>query len=151
MSVACTSINDKSLSACLLGNKKETTVFNSILNEPDGTFFYQIPDETHIVTPAVLEDRINITTGRFQTVSLSATSETVWRRWSTPLFHMTQNNQCRQSPINIPKTVSFISLMIALSRRESLNPAHEQSSNTPGKRRERLADEPSSVTPKPPE
>ena len=59
--------------------------------------------------------------------------------WETPTFRMTQLNQCRQSP------------MIALSRRESFNPAHERSSSTSGRRRERLADAPGSVTPEPPE
>ena len=40
MSVACTSINNEYLSRSLLGNKKETNVFNRSLNKPDGTSFH---------------------------------------------------------------------------------------------------------------
>ena len=42
MSVACTSINDEPLSTNLLGNEKETNMFNSIFNKPEGNSFNQI-------------------------------------------------------------------------------------------------------------
>ena len=50
MSVACASILDESLSASILGNNKETYVFNTVLNKPDGTSDKQIPEEIDIVT-----------------------------------------------------------------------------------------------------
>ena len=57
MSVACTRINDELCS--LLGNEKETDVFHSRLDKPDGTSFHQITDKTYVVTPTVLEtDRL---------------------------------------------------------------------------------------------
>ena len=62
----------------------------------------------------------------------------LWTTWSTPLFHMTQNQQ--SPPVSMKfraQTVSFTSLMMALSRGESLRLTDEQSSNTSGKRRER--------------
>ena len=72
----------------------------------------------------------------------------LWARWSTPLLHLTQNDQQhRQSPGNLKaKAVSFNnSLMIALARGESLRPTYEQSSKTSGRSRERLADAHGSV------
>ena len=48
------------------------------------------------------------------------------------------------------KAVSFNSLMIAVARGESLQPAQEQSAKTSGRRRERLADAHGSATPRPP-
>ena len=71
MSVACTRINNEPLSTSLLGNEKETNMLNSIFDKPDGTSLHQIANETHIVSPTVLENWINATQ-----VSLSATSET---------------------------------------------------------------------------
>ena len=62
-SFACTRIKNKPLTSSLLGKEKETNVFNSILNKPDGNQFS--PDQRtkhHIATPAVLEDWINVTT-----------------------------------------------------------------------------------------
>ena len=75
-----------------------------------------------------------------------------WTIWNTPLFSCELEQ--RMPPVSkklCQQTVSFISLMVALSRGESLNPAQEQSSNTSGRRRERLADAPRNVTPRPPE
>ena len=66
MSVACTRINDETPSPSLIGNEKETNVFNSGFNKPDGASLDKITDESHVVTPAVLENRINVTTGRSQ-------------------------------------------------------------------------------------
>ena len=66
MSVACTRINDETQSPSLIGNEKETNVFNSGFNKPDGASLDKITDESHVVTLAVLENRINATTGRSQ-------------------------------------------------------------------------------------
>ena len=49
MSVACTRINNEPLSPSLLGNETETNALDSRFNEPDGTNFHQITDETHLV------------------------------------------------------------------------------------------------------
>ena len=46
--------------------EKETSVFNNILNKPDGTSLDQVANETHIVSPTVLENRIHISTDRAQ-------------------------------------------------------------------------------------
>ena len=53
------------MSYSLLGNDKETSV-QRFFNKPDGTSFNQIANETHVVTLAVVEDWINIATGRSQ-------------------------------------------------------------------------------------
>ena len=55
----------------------------------------------------------------------------LWTIWSTPLFHLTQDNPYRPSLRNFKaQKVSFTTLMIALSRRQGLRPTNEQSSNT---------------------
>ena len=46
----------------LPGNDKETNVFKSIFNRPDGTSFNHIANETHEVSPTGLEKWINVTT-----------------------------------------------------------------------------------------
>ena len=66
MSVACTSINDEPLSTSLVDNEREANVFNNIPNKHDGLSFHQIPDETHAVMLAVLENWIDVTTGVLQ-------------------------------------------------------------------------------------
>ena len=53
--------------AGVLGNEKEANVFSSRFNKPDGTSLHQITDKTHVVTSAVLENRIDVTNGRAQT------------------------------------------------------------------------------------
>ena len=63
--------------------------------------------------------------------------------WCTALFQTTKNQQYRQSPRSSrAKTLSFISLIIALSRGESLRPpAYEQViAKTSGRSREHLTD-----------
>ena len=61
----CTRINDEPLSSNVLGNEEEPNVLNSSLHKPDGTSFSET-HETHVVTPAVLENWINVTAGRQQ-------------------------------------------------------------------------------------
>ena len=58
MSIACTRINNEPLSTRLLGNEKEPNVFNSIFNRINGASF---------VSPAVLDNWINVAAGRPQT------------------------------------------------------------------------------------
>ena len=63
-----------------------------------------------------------------------------------------QNQQYRPSPKKFrTRTVSLTSLMMALSRVESQRRTNEQSSNTSGRSRERLAYAHGSATPRPPE
>ena len=81
MSVACTSINHEPVSSSILGNEKETNVFNSSLNKPNGSSFNQITNETHVVTPAVLENWINVTTNR---VSVSTKQDEAYAAHSHP-------------------------------------------------------------------
>ena len=45
---------------------KKTNVFNSRFNKPDGSNKNQIANETHVLSPAVLENCINISTDRSQ-------------------------------------------------------------------------------------
>ena len=70
--VACTRIANKPLSISLVGNAIEINVFHSRFNELEPAF-----NETHVVTPIVLEDWIKridrLVAARF---SLAATSET---------------------------------------------------------------------------
>ena len=73
MSAACKRINNELPSTSLLGDQKEPNVFNNSLNKPNGTSYQQIANEPRVVTLAVLENWINITTGW---ASKSATSDT---------------------------------------------------------------------------
>ena len=50
----------------LLGNEKETNVFDSRFNKIDRASFNQIANETNIVSSTVLENWINVTAGRSQ-------------------------------------------------------------------------------------
>ena len=67
VSIACTRINNEPLSTSLLGRRKETNAFNSIFNKADETRFNHIANETHVVTPAVLEDWVYINDRPVQT------------------------------------------------------------------------------------
>ena len=58
MSVARKRINNEFQSPSFLGN-----VFNIIFDNPDGTSLDQIPKETHVASPAVLKNWIDVTTG----------------------------------------------------------------------------------------
>ena len=63
----------------------------------------------------------------------------LWTIWSTPPFHTTQNQPYRPSQKMFrAKAVSFTSLMMALSRRESPRQTDEHSANTSGRRRQRF-------------
>ena len=60
MLVAFTRINDEPLSPSLLGHELETNGLNSRFNKPS---LHQITNQAQVVTPAVLENWINVTTG----------------------------------------------------------------------------------------
>ena len=60
MSVPCTTINDEPLSPSLVGNEKETNVFNSRFIKPDGSL-HQVTNEIHAVTQ-VLEIWMHVPT-----------------------------------------------------------------------------------------
>ena len=63
---AGTRISGGPLSTSLLGNETETNLLNSIFNKPDDSSFNEIANETHVVSPAVLENRVNVTDGPCQ-------------------------------------------------------------------------------------
>ena len=71
ISVACNRINNEPLSNSLLGHEKETNEFNSRFDKLDGTSFFQTTDKAKVVTSAVLEHSINVTTGRMAVHTLT--------------------------------------------------------------------------------
>ena len=70
---------------------------------------------------------------------------------STPLFRMTQDDQCTQFPKILKQNCSRSSPMTALSGGESLRPTDEQSSKNSGSAGECFEDAQGSATPRPPE
>ena len=98
-----------------------------------------------------------------ETRGVLKTEITKWIRRSPGVARSVDNMECstfsHDSESTAPpvstkfraKTVLFISLVIALLRGESILKASERSSNTSGRRRERLADAHGSATPRPPE